>query len=156
MAISSSKASTINSSVVKDLQIFLANTYLLTIKTQNFHWNVKGPRFHFLHTMFEEQYNSLIAAVDDIAEQIRQLHHQSPGSMQEFLQLTSLKESPGNLKEDEMLEILYHDHEEMITLLKEWIKRAEEHGEEGVADLMVDQLRFHDKTSWMINSHLAE
>ncbi len=39
----------------------LANTFILSLKTQSFHWNVTGPMFYTLHSMFEDQYNELCA-----------------------------------------------------------------------------------------------
>ena len=53
------------------LSKFLADTYTLYLKTHNFHWNVKGPMFQTLHTMFETHYNDLWMAVDLIAERYR-------------------------------------------------------------------------------------
>ena len=45
--------------VTQALKAVLADSYVLYLKTQNYHWNVTGPSFHALHTMFEEQYNDL-------------------------------------------------------------------------------------------------
>jgi starvation-inducible DNA-binding protein len=42
--------------VNEKLNLILANTYLLYLKTQNFHWNVTGELFYSLHLMFEKQY----------------------------------------------------------------------------------------------------
>ncbi len=36
--------------------ILLADSYTLTLKTHNFHWNVTGPLFNTLHLMFEAEY----------------------------------------------------------------------------------------------------
>ncbi|HJT06289.1 MAG TPA: DNA starvation/stationary phase protection protein, partial [Stellaceae bacterium] len=60
------------------LSKLLADTYTLYLKTQGFHWNVVGPRFHDLHKLFEEQYNELAAANDEIAERIRALGAKAP------------------------------------------------------------------------------
>src|SRR5579871_5977333 len=49
----------------------LADSYLLYLKTQNFHWNVTGPAFSELHLLFENQYQDLALAVDEIAERVR-------------------------------------------------------------------------------------
>jgi DNA-binding ferritin-like protein len=49
----------------------MADTYLVYLKTQNFHWNVTGPMFGELHALFEQQYTDLAAAVDELAERIR-------------------------------------------------------------------------------------
>lgn len=60
-------------SIVDGLSRLLSDTYVLYLKTHNFHWNVTGPQFRTLHLMFEEQYNELALAVDSIAERIRAL-----------------------------------------------------------------------------------
>ncbi len=54
--------------VVTNLKSALADSYSLFLKTQNYHWNVTGPSFISLHTMFEDQYNDLFKAIDVLAE----------------------------------------------------------------------------------------
>jgi starvation-inducible DNA-binding protein len=56
--------------VVDELSKLLANSYTLYLKTQNYHWNVTGPMFTTLHTLFETQYTELAMAVDELAERI--------------------------------------------------------------------------------------
>ena len=51
---------------VKVLKELLANAHVLSVKTQNFHWNVEDMRFHMLHAFFSEQYTLLI---DNIGEE---------------------------------------------------------------------------------------
>jgi starvation-inducible DNA-binding protein len=55
------------------LSRLLADSYTLYLKTHNFHWNVTGPMFQTLHSMFEVQYTELALAVDSVAERIRKL-----------------------------------------------------------------------------------
>lgn len=50
---------TTNDDVVERLKQLLANSYTLYLKTQNYHWNVRGPMFTTLHTLFEQQYTEL-------------------------------------------------------------------------------------------------
>ena len=52
------------------LSHLLADSYTLYLKTHNFHWNVTGPMFTTLHTLFETQYTELATAVDEIAERV--------------------------------------------------------------------------------------
>ena len=40
--------------IARGLSHLLADSYTLYLKTHNFHWNVTGPMFTTLHTMFEE------------------------------------------------------------------------------------------------------
>lgn len=64
--------------IAEGLSRLLADTYTLYLKTHNFHWNVTGPMFNTLHTMFETQYTELALAVDEIAERIRALGFPAP------------------------------------------------------------------------------
>lgn len=67
-------------SIGNGLSHLLADTYVLYLKTHNFHWNVTGPIFRTLHLMFEEQYTELALAVDSIAKRIHVLGFPTPGT----------------------------------------------------------------------------
>src|SRR5678809_1110562 len=97
--------------VSQALSNVLADTFILYLKTHNFHWNVTGPMFQTLHLMFEEQYNELWLAVDAIAERIRSLGFTAPGSYGEFTRLTYLQEEPAATNATEMIAELLRDHE---------------------------------------------
>ena len=73
--------------IADGLSHVLADAYTLYLKTHNFHWNVTGPMFNALHTMFETQYTEQWTASDEIAERIRALGFNAPGSYTEFAQL---------------------------------------------------------------------
>lgn len=143
-----------NNKVAEDLFHFLSDSYVLYLKTQNFHWNIKGPNFFSLHVLFQKQYEDLAMAVDDLAERIRGLREKVPGTMKEFLEHSTLKEAEENLDAKKMLEILTSDHEKIINSLHEKIKRATDQGDEGTADLYIERLRVHEKTAWILRSHL--
>lgn len=140
--------------VVQELSTLQADTYVLYVKTQNFHWNVVDPRFHSLHEFFEEQYEELAEAVDVIAERIRALDEKAPGSMREYLELTRLEESKNTLSAGEMLKALLHDHESLIQALRIAIDQTAKLGDQGSSDLCINRIRAHEKTAWMIRSHL--
>ncbi len=133
----------------------LSNTYLLLVKTQNFHWNLVDPRFHSLHGFFEEQYEDLFSAADEIAERIRSIGQRAPGSMREFLDLSNLDESTGSLTGDEMLSELLGDHEHLVKELRQQIKESQACEDEGTADLLIQRLKVHEKSAWMIRSHIG-
>ena len=40
--------------MVAELNGLLADHFALYVKTKNFHWHVKGPRFRDLHLLFDE------------------------------------------------------------------------------------------------------
>lgn len=131
----------------------LSDTYILYIKTQNFHWNVIDPRFYFLHKMLEAQYEELAEEIDELAERIRMLGEKSPGSMQEFLEIGSLTEAEGDLSANQMIEQLLNDHEKIASNLRARIQEATDLGDQGTADLFIKQLRSHEKEAWTLRSH---
>ena len=67
--------------------------------------------FHTLHLMFEEQYNELWLAADVIAERIRALGCNAPGSYREFSKLTYLREPEAVPSATDMIADLLRDHE---------------------------------------------
>ena len=82
-------------SITSVLSSVLSDAILLYTKTRKFHWNVSGNSFMELHKLFEKQYKILEVAIDEIAERINRLGAKTPGTLQEFLHMTLLKESPG-------------------------------------------------------------
>lgn len=132
----------------------LADTYVLYVKTQNFHWNIIDSRFYSLHLLFEKQYEELAEAVDELAERIRMLGERAPGSMAEFLKLTSLQEPTSPLSGNQMIQALANDHKVIADRLRPAISEATELGDDGTMDLFTNHLRMHEKASWFLQSHL--
>ena len=81
--------------IAEGLSGLLADSYTLYLMTHNFHWNVTGPQFNSLHTMFMAQYTEQWTALDEIAERIRALGHPAPGTYKEFVKLATIKEVEG-------------------------------------------------------------
>ena len=143
--------STHRQNVAKQLSKFLADTYALYLKTQNFHWNVTGPHFDSMHAMFAGQYEDLANAVDEIAERIRILGERAPGSFAEFSQLTDIKEQTA-VRAEEMLKQLLQGHEILIASAREVLASAQAAGDEGTINLIADRMSTHEKTAWMLRS----
>ena len=140
--------------VAEQLSRLLADSYTLYLKTHNYHWNVTGPMFTTLHTLFEQQYTELALAVDEIAERIRALGHRAPGSYSEFGRLSSVKEAQGVPKAEAMVEELAADQGLVAARAKEVISVAEEAGDEASVDMAVQRTQVHEKNAWMLRSHL--
>jgi starvation-inducible DNA-binding protein len=134
----------------------LADSYTLYLKTHNFHWNVEGPNFQGLHDMFEAQYQDLAQAVDDIAERIRALGHYAPGSYSDFAKLASVKEQTGRPGARDMVRELAEDQDTLAATLRKVVHTARDADDPATEDLMVQRLQTHEKTAWMLRSHLAE
>ncbi len=136
------------------LTAMLADSYTLYLKTQNFHWNVTGPMFTTLHTLFENQYTDLALAIDEIAERVRALNDPVPGSFTEFAKIATVRESVGPVKAKAMIQILVEDQALLARSAESVIAAAEKDGDTGSADLATRRLQQHDKNAWMLRSHL--
>ncbi|HPF46317.1 MAG: DNA starvation/stationary phase protection protein [Alphaproteobacteria bacterium] len=141
--------------IANGLSRLLADTYTLYLKTHNFHWNVTGPMFNTLHTMFETQYTELAIAVDDIAERIRALGFAAPGSYAQFAELTSIKEETSTPTAEEMIKQLVKDQETVVRTARSIFPSADKVSDEPTADLLTQRMQIHEKTAWMLRSMIS-
>jgi len=140
--------------IAAGLSRLLADTYTLYLKTHNFHWNVTGPMFQTLHTMFEQQYTELALAVDDVAERIRSLGFPAPGTYSDYAQLSSIAETPGVPSAEDMIRLLVEGNEAVVRTARAAFPAAEKATDESTADLLTERMRVHEKTAWMLRSLL--
>lgn len=141
--------------IVDGLSRLLADTYTLYLKTHNYHWNVTGPMFTSLHTLFEEQYTELATAVDVIAERIRALGEFAPGSYQAFSKITAIKEENEVPNADSMIKNLLESHEIIIRHARELLQTEAIETDEVSGDLLTQRMDFHEKSAWMLRSLLG-
>ena len=135
----------------------LADTYTLYLTTHNFHWNVTGPMFNTLHTMFMQQYTELWNAVDPIAERIRSLGHTAPGSYAQFAALSSLPDAPATPpKALKMVQWLAEGHEAVARTARSIFPLADAANDEPTADLLTQRLAVHERAAWMLRSLLED
>lgn len=134
----------------------LADEHILYLKTRNAHWNVEGPDFQTIHVYFESLYNELQVVIDDVAEKVRQKDVYAPATMSEYLQLTHLSEARKTENKDSLSFIadLLHDYEVIINFLAGAVVEIEEYKDIATSDFLVGLLEQHQKTAWMLRSHL--
>ena len=138
--------------IANGLSHVLADTYTLYLKTHYFHWNVVGPMFQTLHLMFETQYIELAAAVDLIAERIRAVGHNAPGTYSQFSELSSIKETTQIPSAVNMIKQLVEGHEAVVRTARNLFPTVEKAGDEASADLLTQRIQIHEKTAWMLRS----
>lgn len=141
--------------IAQGLARLLADSYTLYLKTHNFHWNVTGPMFNTLHTMFELQYTELALAVDGIAERIRALGVAAPGSYKQFGELTSIAEETGVPDANAMIRQLVEGQESIVRTARSVFPQADAANDEPTADLLTQRMQVHEKNAWMLRSMLA-
>lgn len=139
-------------SVAEKLKGNLADSYLLMLKTHYYHWNVRGTLFKSLHDLTEEQYTNIFEAIDDLAERIRALGHEAPGTFSDYLKISDVNEAKSGLTDLEMAADLLQTHENIILKLRETLRTSDEVEDEVTVDMMVERLSVHEKNAWMLRS----
>lgn len=142
------------SEVCRILNTVLADEFVLSTRTKNYHWNVTGPHFQQLHALFGEQYRRLDDLVDRIAERVRALGGNPPGTLVGFLRFTRLSEHPEvDLSAAEMVDGLLGDHEFLIRDLREdLVRHPELRLDAGTTDFLTGVLQEHEATAWTLRS----
>ena len=142
--------------IAQGLSRLLADSYTLYLKTHNFHWNVTGPMFTTLHTLFEQHYTELAMAVDVIAERIRALGVAAPGSYKQFAELSSIEEETGTPTAEEMIRQLVKGQEAVVKTARAVFPVVEKANDEPTADLLTQRMQVHEKNAWMLRSLLEK
>lgn len=134
----------------------LADSYVLIVKTKKYHWDVVGPQFRSLHEIWEEQYEKLTLNIDALAERIRALGGYPVGTMEGFLNITTLKEHGGKVPlATEMVAYLVEDHEQVIRNLRGHVDQcSEQFHDEGTADFLTGLMEEHEDMAWMLRSFI--
>lgn len=141
-----------NLNIIQTLESALAGSYALAVKTQNYHWNVTGQNFKGLHQLFEDQYNELIAIIDDIAERIRALGEKVNGNFDFYNENSKFKAADPNKSSGEMVQDLINDNQSFIEDLKDYTAIAQKNGDEATADIFIQRTQIHQKNLWMLKS----
>jgi starvation-inducible DNA-binding protein len=142
--------------IAEGLSRLLADTYTLYLRTQNFHWNVKGPNFQPLHALFETQYRELAEASDFIAERIRALGAVAPGSFTEFAKISTLKDEHKVNGSESMIKSLLEGHESVVRTARYVFPIVDNADDAPSADLLSQRMQVHEKAAWMLRSMLQK
>lgn len=133
----------------------LADGNVLYIKLRKFHWNLSGDNFMELHKLFEEQYDAVAEAIDEVAERISTLGGVAIGTTSEFAELSLLIENPGKIPTNqEMIKELVNDHETIVKSLRKFVDDTEEkYGDKGTSDFLTGLMQAHEKMAWKLRKY---
>jgi starvation-inducible DNA-binding protein len=141
--------------VSQRLNQILADEYVLYTKVRNYHWNVEGSNFMEMHKFYEDMYDGIDEAIDEIAERVRMLGHYAEGRLKDFLQLANLNEEAYTNNQKKQLQNLLNDHETMIRGLRKDITAfSDKYKDDGNADFVTGLMEKHEKWAWFVRSYL--
>lgn len=141
-----------SSKLISLLNAVLADSYILLLKTHNYHWNITGTNFYSFHQMLETQYTDLFEAVDLIAERIRARHEKAMGSFEEYKKITNISEGNANAQANDMILDIAKDQDIIIATLSKAIEEASKENDDVTAGILSDRIEVHQKNAWMLNA----
>jgi starvation-inducible DNA-binding protein len=145
----------VTSPVVAALNLLLADSYALMALSHQAHWNVEGPGFFALHKAFEEHYENLFHAIDDIAERVRSLDAYSLGGLRAFTKEAGIEDFPqGAVPARDFVAGLVIAHEKTLNDAVAMRDAAGDANDLETQDLAIDRITWHQKATWMLRSYL--
>ena len=133
----------------------LADHLALYVKTKNFHWHVRGPRFRDLHLLFDEQAQQILSVTDAIAERVRKNDADTLTSIGAIGKATRLKdEDSTSLEADRMIEQLKDDNETLVVRLKQVKDASEEAGDNATSGVVDEWTDLAEERVWFLRQAL--
>ena len=140
--------------LIDGLNLVLADSYALLALTHLAHWNVEGSDFYALHKSFQEQYENLFEAVDDVAERVRALDAYAIGGLSTLAKVAQMDEFKSPMPAKDYLAALIVAHEKVVDDATRLRDVAGEVNDLQTQDLMIERLTWHEKTMWMLKATL--
>lgn len=142
--------------LIGELNGLLADHFALFIKTKNFHWHVKGPRFHDLHLLFDTHAIEVRDQIDLIAERVRKLDADTLTSLGTMAQHTQVKDQDSTaLAAEDMIVELHADNSALIARLKGMKTLTEQVGDNATDGLIDSWTDMAEQRVWFLRSLLA-
>src|SRR6202142_54402 len=105
--------------IAASLRALLADTFVLYVKTKNFHWHMSGPHFRDYHLLLDEHADQIFAMTDDIAERARKIGATTIHSISEISKYQRLKDNNEDLVgPEEMLAELREDEKGLVLRMR--------------------------------------
>ena len=142
--------------LIAEINALLADHFALYIKSKNFHWHVKGPRFRDLHLLFDEQAGAIQGEIDAIGERVRKLGGDTLTSVGSIAQFTQIKDQDSaTLTAEEMITELRDDNAALVARLKGMKELTEQVGDNATDGLLDDWTDQAEERVWFLNSLLG-
>jgi starvation-inducible DNA-binding protein len=133
------------------LNVLLADTFALYMKTKNFHWHVSGPHFRSLHLLFDEHADQIFATTDDIAERVRKLGGVTLHSIGEIARLQRVADNDADYVDPlDMVEELRSDNQALIASLREIHDLCDEENDVATASLIENWIDQAERRVWFL------
>ena len=138
--------------LIDELKRVQADTFAMYNKAHYYHWNVEGADFVQYHKFLEEIYDALFDAVDDVAEQVRQLDAYAPNGRRMLVDLAHVTVDDGIPDALQMMRNLHNDNQVAMEGIIVAYNSADSEMQIGLSNFLQDRMMYHKKLDWMLKS----
>ncbi|MGU3492538.1 Dps family protein [Xanthobacteraceae bacterium A53D] len=133
------------------LTALLADTFVLYLKTKNFHWHMSGPNFRDYHLLLDEHSDQIFAMTDDMAERARKIGGTTLRSLGHAARLQRLEDNDADfVTPQDMLAELREDNLKFTSLLREVHDLCDEHNDVATASLLENWIDETERRTWFL------
>ena len=138
--------------VVKAVNPLIADSIALFVKVKNFHWHLSGPHFRDYHLLFDEQAETILGSVDDLAERVRRIGGTTIRSISHIGELQTIQDDNDELVPwDGMIHRLLDDNRQMAEAQRAAIEVCEDNRDTPTGNILQDILNETEKRIWFLN-----
>jgi starvation-inducible DNA-binding protein len=138
----------------KSLSDVQASLFVLFQKTWIYHWNVVGPDFQQLHTLFGGQYETMFEEIDTLTEHMRYLDMKPVSTLTRVVEVSEVKEASSSIGANEMVSDLLESNKKLIEMLTSISEEADTQKQYATSNLVQSLTETHGKFVWMLRSVL--
>lgn len=139
----------------KQLSDVQATLFQLFQKTWIYHWDVVGPDFQQLHTLFGGQYETMFEEIDTLTEHMRYLGMRPVSTLTRVVEVSHI-DGASNANQmigaDDMIKQLLSDNKKIIELLTDVSEEADKQRQYATSNLVQSLMETHGKFVWMLRS----
>jgi starvation-inducible DNA-binding protein len=137
--------------ISKTLNVLLADTFALYLKTKNFHWHMSGRHFRDYHLLLDEQSEQIFATTDDMAERVRKVGGTTLRSIGQIAKLQTIKDNDeAYVPPREMLRELMNDNKHIAAAMRKAHEIVDDLKDSATAGLLENWIDETERRTWFL------
>lgn len=138
-------------SVANALNVLLADTFALYLKTKNYHWHMSGSHYREYHLMLDEQADQIFAMTDVFAERVRKIGFTTIHSIGQISSLQTIRDDNREyVTPFDMLADLMDDNKAFTAELREVHRICDQYEDVATASLLEVYIDETERRTWFL------
>jgi starvation-inducible DNA-binding protein len=134
--------------IYRVLKELYADTFLLMVKTLDYHWNIKGNLLFQMRNLTFDQYQELFSTLSELAKRMKILGFESPTSLYQVMNNTSLVEKNSKASPIALIADLISDNENISKQIREKLTVVHGARDETTLNILRKRLEIHEDNAW--------